>query len=215
MKKTLIGSFLGLGLLLSSAANAEPVTYTVSGSDNGTPFTVEVSYDNESPNMTVSSWAGWQTIVTIPEGQIAVNYGGSTYNHTGISLWHSSSPYGSDWKVEAIQNGGLVNQVEVQIGAYDDFAGILDPYGSTGGDASMSWGFMSLYINDSSIFASPYLDPASTTFSKSMGAQQAGPCGLVGNVVTNLSNLCQPYMCPWDIEQGIAAAITDLQAACQ
>jgi hypothetical protein len=155
MSKALMGLCLGLGLYYSTTSSADPVIYTVSGNDHGTPFTVNV---------------------TIPEGQVTVNYGGSVFAHNGINLSHSSSSLqGSEWKVETIQNVGDVNQLEVHIGAYNDHAGILDPHGVTGGFASVSWGVMYLHIPDRSIFTNSYLTAGTTTFSKSIGTQQLDP----------------------------------------
>lgn len=221
MKKTLSLVVLAMSCL-TTVVQAKDVSYKLDGIHNGTDYTLTVSYDTNSNNITNAPWAGWGEVLTIPSATISVKYGEKNYSSTGAVI-STSTGWNKILKVESLQNPNeVINQIRFQIDAEASNT-IMSPLKAVlATDTQFMGGQFSLYLNSISLFTgyNENINPLNSQFSKVSGGVDTGGdnatvCAAVKEAANELSMLCpDDYSCPWHVKDQLTNAINKLTTTC-
>jgi opacity protein-like surface antigen len=215
MKKVL-GLVIAISCL-STAAQAEDVSYELKGVKDGIDYSLSVSYDTNSSSITNNPWSGWSDVLTIPDATVTVEYGGKTYSSTGATISAGGNSWNKMLKVENIPSySGEVNQISFQVHANSN-SPIMLPLDSTTADNSPFYdASFYLYLNAINVYTNYYehVDPVNSQFSKTSGGSN-DVCPTVKEAIQELSQLCPgQYSCPMHVKAQLTNTISNLSATC-
>lgn len=216
-RKLIVSVFSGLIFSIFSVhLAAKPINYKLTGTVGEEHFIFTVSYDDESTNIVNQPWAGWTTVLTIPDAHLSVEWQDKVFSSSsGVRILHAEAPFGTSVRFESISDpSSVINTVQIQIET-DGVNEILYPLSDLGGDIPFMYGSAYFYLNEIGFYTDPwsFIDTYNSNLAKIVG-NVSDRCTDIHAVINSLATICDSEYCYPNTFDEIQNAIGDLTLIC-